>query len=523
MISDRFAFEAGRIAQRLGWGEVELIELADLHSMGPSGSPLMVLSTTEMNVQDARTVAALHAAGRKVTALCDEPPTPDALKWLPAGAVQVLPRYRQVSVPSKEPALSEPSREREPRDLGLWRRLVRDESNYVRQLVAQSPQCPLTFLSDLARDADPHVRAAIAGSPRLSEDLLLGLALDSDPYVVRGVLASGRLPSEWHDSLSQRPEGRLFRAETSTNPEELGDLANDTDPAVRGAVAWNRSVSPATLVRLADDDEVEVRAACILNPNTPETTSIRLARAAIQSDELLFGALDERIQWDFGTEIRPNVGVALMDMDDYFAQLLMPESWVPADRVSRATLSHDRVLRGAAAGSPHCSPARLRGLGRDPDAFVRFKTAENPLTPADILNELAADVEGFGLTRNGYGESKGFVFFGVCTNPAAPPSVLREAFNTAKAQWSSPQTDFGWIYTELATHQNSSSDLLDEVLESARRSEIAEPVMAAVAAHPNAGPSALEELAASDYPRVQLALLEREDLPEECLAILLNH
>lgn len=47
--------------------------------------------------------------------------------------------------------------------------------------------------------------------------------------------------------------------------------------------------------------------------------------------------------------------------------------------------------------------------------------------------------------------------------------------------------------------------------------------MAAVAAHPNACLRALEELSASDYPRDQLALLERDDLPENCLTLLLNH
>jgi hypothetical protein len=87
-------FEAGKVVERRGWGEVDITELAELDSQAPTGPPLVVLCPTPLSVDAARQIAALHGAGRAIAVVTANEVAADVEQWLPGGVVEFVPRRR---------------------------------------------------------------------------------------------------------------------------------------------------------------------------------------------------------------------------------------------------------------------------------------------------------------------------------------------------------------------------------------------------------------------------------------------
>lgn len=513
MISQQLAFEAGRVAQRLEWDHAALCEPQELHSAEPSGPPLMICCSVDLSVEQARTIAALHAAGRGIVALCEDPPPAQVLPWLPNGVLRVIPRAQHAPMTGDQV---------QPQGLmALWLQLASHDNRGVRSLTAESDRCPLECLAVLARDSEDLVRAAAAGNPRLPEDILLGLALDESSRVREAAISCDRLPPEWVQSLHHPPEERLLRARTQEDAQELRVLAEDSDERVRVAVARNASTPSDVLMKLASDESVRVQVACVRHPSTPPETALALARKALGDGVDLFDALEEELQYSEIESFPPMVGLFLMDGNEGFEHLLLSAPWVPAQRIVNAVASRDREVRGEAAKNPTLTPSMLGGLAKDPDAFVRAKTAGNPRTPNDLLAGLARDVESYGWTYDGGNQTHGPVCGGVSLNPNATSPILSSVLGTMLELWpmQADSRDFSaWVYRALAQHPNASSELLDDLIAVVRSNpdhDSAASIRREVAAHANASQEALLELVEGDDPYTLLALLERHELPGE--------
>lgn len=84
-------FESGKVAGARGWRAVEVVDTAQLADQTPSHTPLVVEAAAQsLTIDSARTIAALHAAGRSVILVTDSPPAADITQWIPEGCVHVV-------------------------------------------------------------------------------------------------------------------------------------------------------------------------------------------------------------------------------------------------------------------------------------------------------------------------------------------------------------------------------------------------------------------------------------------------
>ena len=90
-------FRAGMAASARGWLDPVLIGADALSEQGPSGAPIVLVTTSrELGIDQAREVAALVGSGRQVLVSLDGPPTPDAAQWLPLDVVDYPGRNDEV-------------------------------------------------------------------------------------------------------------------------------------------------------------------------------------------------------------------------------------------------------------------------------------------------------------------------------------------------------------------------------------------------------------------------------------------
>ncbi len=84
-------FESGKVAGARGWHSVEIVDTALLGREAPSPRPLLVEAAADsLTVESARTIAALHAAGRSVVLVTDSPLGADVAQWIPEECVHLL-------------------------------------------------------------------------------------------------------------------------------------------------------------------------------------------------------------------------------------------------------------------------------------------------------------------------------------------------------------------------------------------------------------------------------------------------
>lgn len=83
-------FESGKVAGARGW-DAEIVDTATLGRETPSPKPLLVEAAADsLTVESARTIAALHAAGRSVVLVTDSPLGADVAQWIPEECVHLL-------------------------------------------------------------------------------------------------------------------------------------------------------------------------------------------------------------------------------------------------------------------------------------------------------------------------------------------------------------------------------------------------------------------------------------------------
>lgn len=83
-------FESGKVAGARGWHAAEVVDIAMLARETPSSTPLLVEAAADsLTLESARTIAALHAAGRSVVLVTDSPLAVDVAQWIPEECVHL--------------------------------------------------------------------------------------------------------------------------------------------------------------------------------------------------------------------------------------------------------------------------------------------------------------------------------------------------------------------------------------------------------------------------------------------------
>lgn len=182
---------------------------------------------------------------------------------------------------------------------------------------------------------------------------------DKDNVWTRRALARrGDIPAAVAEVLSRDEDDRVRRntaANEAVDASLLARMANDVDPAVRGAVASNPQTPQSALRELALSG-IGPTGALAKNPHTPADV---LAGLVADTTSVVLAALAER-----------------PDLPGPVAELLV---------------SGPLSVRRSLASNPATPPGVLTVLATDSSDWVRVRVAGNPTTPVQVLTELSLD------------------------------------------------------------------------------------------------------------------------------------
>ncbi|THJ45005.1 HEAT repeat domain-containing protein [Aeromonas veronii] len=135
---------------------------------------------------------------------------------------------------------------------------IEAQEDYIRQGVAENPNCPISLLVKLSSDHCVSVRECVASNINCHENLLRTLADDEEAEVAAKVAGNINCPIDL-----------------------LMSMVKDPEVIVRRAVAFNPKLPIETLYALSEDDDVFVRLAISENPSA----TVKLLVNAILRDE----------------------------------------------------------------------------------------------------------------------------------------------------------------------------------------------------------------------------------------------
>ncbi|MCB0919265.1 MAG: hypothetical protein KDC39_11945 [Actinobacteria bacterium] len=168
--------------------------------------------------------------------------------------------------------------------------LASDPDEAVRWLAAGNPGTPPDALAALAEDADAATRRLAAVNPGTPPDALAALAQDADGEIRRLATQALRTSPDALTVQASDPDvavRRLAAGNPGTPPEVLAVLSQDPDEQVRISVAGNPARPPRVLESLAQDESESVRTAVARDPECPPEVLLSLAQNPDTHDALL--------------------------------------------------------------------------------------------------------------------------------------------------------------------------------------------------------------------------------------------
>ncbi|MEU9148111.1 hypothetical protein [Streptomyces sp. NPDC048349] len=236
-----------------------------------------------------------------------------------------------------------------------------------------------------AADPEAAVRLALAKNPELSAQRAQELAGDTDPRVRAAVARRESAPDETvHRALLTDPEARVRAAACRHRPPDDLHAALLADPVTRPHVIGFVELDPATADRLAADPDDRVREALAAHPGLPRTLCEVLAR---DPDPGVRGQVFRRA--DLAPELRGEIhsglvaGARRADEDreeaeepDFLCKVVLAMvefaeyGWVAADPLPHVGSPYVGIRRAAARSAALPHGARERMLA-DEDASVR--------------------------------------------------------------------------------------------------------------------------------------------------------
>lgn len=265
--------------------------------------------------------------------------------------------------------------------------LSQDPDADVRRAVLMHPQVTAEILGRLANDDPQDIRLRVAEHPRTPGPALHRLLTDPDELVRQAAQAHPRAPAALvalhrrAEALDPGLEGRFLQQlaqqgvwgrtlaaqNPATPPSTLQDLLYDGEWMVRQALARNPALGPEMLAMLAQDADRDVRQAVAQHPQTPQASLGVLLRDTDENVRL--AALQ-------------NPCLDPQTLREYRAQLAL--------QASRSPFALNRAMALAGPYVPVQELSKVRHWAA-PEWLVRYAVAQNPHTPAGVLERLAQD------------------------------------------------------------------------------------------------------------------------------------
>ncbi|MDY6804462.1 MAG: hypothetical protein SXA11_11740 [Cyanobacteriota bacterium] len=367
-------------------------------------------------------------------------------------------------------------------------RLANDESQSVREVVAENPNTPVEVLAQLASDTAREVKLKVVSNPNTPVEILerLGLSegiFDKDNSKTPGsVLARAVTQIRDRDKLA---DFLKYPVKISQMPGEiLEELASHKYCVVRSQVARHPNAPASALRLLAKDDYSATRCAVSENPNTPADVLESLLRHT-KPDDCLYATICKNLA------SRPDAPPSLLELlasnvHAWVRRTVAGRTMTPITALERFVNqeSDENVLKRL-AGNPSLTPELQARLAEHPIPDIRSHLIYNTNLTPELWQQLAADGE---------------------------KSVRGALANFAGSPVASLETLAGDEDTEIRHKVAANPNTPKNVLETLSR-DAAIIVRAAVAANNDAPGNILERLAEDEKVEVRRAVAENPATP----------
>ncbi|RMH68524.1 MAG: hypothetical protein D6675_15795 [Gemmatimonadetes bacterium] len=301
-----------------------------------------------------------------------------------------------------------------------YQRMVAEESDTIRSLVAIHERTPPEILEILARDESIQVRRNLAKNPNLPASVFNILLEDEDPFI-RDLVTHYRLERSLVDELVEQslplPAPQLERA--ARHEINRRDILND--PKYDGyyrlhlvaledvtefqrSVVWDLKTPAELLTSFATHEDWQLRYAVAMHPNTP----VEVVKSLTQDT-------DPRIRRV--ARIHPAAEIPLetlaTDTDVLVRLAAARHPAISALQLNRMMPDSADIVRIAIAQHPTTATRTLRELATDKQMMVRIAVAENPNTFPVVLTQLSKD-------------PRLEVGLAVCVHPQTPLETLKK-------------------------------------------------------------------------------------------------
>ena len=299
-------------------------------------------------------------------------------------------------------------------------RLANDESQSVREVVAENPNTPPEVLAQLANDTSGEVKKKVVSNPNTPVEILERLGLSEgifdkrNPKTPGSVLALAVERAKNEKALIELLEYSTLDSQMPA--ETLEKLASDSRSTVRCLVAKHRNTPARALEGLAEDDYWSTRLGVCKNRNTPArvlewvflrenpsgdgynticyTLSLRSSTPSSVLAELASHS-DKRIRKSVAAHSNTSVATLERSLDtesdrDVLESLSRNPSLTPELQGQVLEKSSAEVLQSLSK-NPSLTPELQRQLARHPNPKLRYQSIYNPNFLPELWQQLAED------------------------------------------------------------------------------------------------------------------------------------
>lgn len=301
----------------------------------------------------------------------------------------------------------------------IFKLLANDESEIVRELVAENPKTPAEVLAQLANDPTPEVKVKVVSNPNTPVEILERLGLEEgifskrNPKTPGSVLAVAVERTKKEKALIDLLKYPL-KGSSEIPARTLEKLASDSRSTVRCHVAEHRNTPVSALELLAEDEDWSTRLAVCKNRNTPSRVLELLFQREDPSGDGYNSICRELLSRDTPASIlevlanSPELKIRTTAARKYNTSLALLERFLKtgsdeilqslSPNLSLTPQLQAQLLEQGSPGAlqflsrnPSLTPELQRQLARHPEPIIRWQVIYNPNFIPELWPQLAAD------------------------------------------------------------------------------------------------------------------------------------